>query len=224
LNAGLNLPLNSEARKGMLNGALVEWSRQAPTATVKWFDAHIDPCEIVGLADTVKSIGLSFESRDPQGALTWANSMPDDRLRKEMMASITFPWIHDAPEAALQALQQALPDGDAVRTQVVAETVRQWSHIDPSSASAWLSAQPPSPERDQSLMVYTDTISVAEPQRAATWAVSIADPASREAALTQVMREWIQISPDDCVQWCQSQVASLGEPFIDRVKEMIARR
>jgi hypothetical protein len=224
LALGLQLPANSEAREGFLNGALAAWSQQSPGEAVAWFQASIDPKEIPMLQETVKSMGLALEHSDPQGALTWANSMPNDALRAEMMSSIAFPWMNDAPDAALQAVQNQIPAGDPVRTQVISGAVKHWSQIDPTAASNWLTAQPSGPERDQSVAVYSEAVSVEQPQRAATWAASILDPAARQAALTQVMRVWIQGSPDQALQWCQAQSDTLGLAFVEQVKQMIAQR
>ena len=224
LQAALALPLNSDGREGLLNGALVTWGRQSPAEAVDWFRGHVDPEEIPLLVETVKSMTLSLEAKDPPSALTWANSMPQDPLRLELMASITFPWIHDAPEQALKSVQDQLPAGDKVRTQAVANAVRQWSHLDPANAANWLATQEPSAERDQSIVLYADTVSIAEPQKAATWASSIQDPSMRNVALTQAMREWIQKSPEDCRNWCQQQALKLGQPFLDQVEKMIAER
>ncbi len=225
LAACLEMPLSSDEREGMLNGALVSWARgSGPAEAAAWIDAHLDSREILRLAETAKAVGLALERKDPNAALAWANTMPDDGLRTDMMSSITFPWIHDAPATALGAVQDRLPSGDPVRTEVVVNTVRAWSHLDAAKAADWLAAQPAGVEHDRSLQVYADAVSVAEPQKAATWATSIQDPATREVALTQVMREWIQTSPKACAQWCDEQALKLGQPFVDRVKQMIAER
>jgi hypothetical protein len=221
---GLQLSANSDAREGFLNGALVAWSQQSPSEAVAWFQASIDPKEIPLLQETVKSMGLALEHTDPQGALTWANTMPGNALRAEMMSSITFPWMNEAPDAALLAVQNQIPAGDPVRAEVIANAVKHWSQTDPTAASDWLAAQPAGPERDQSVAVYSDAVSVEQPQRAATWAASIQDPAARQAALTQVMREWIQGAPDQALQWCQAQSNTLGPAFVEQVKQMIAQR
>jgi hypothetical protein len=140
------------------------------------------------------------------------------------MSTVAFAWIHDSPETALGAIQSATQRDDPVRVQVVSNAVKQWSHLDAEGAGLWLAEQPPGRERDESAVIYADTLSLTNPEQAARWAGSIQDPALRSAALMQVMRQWIQKAPEVCLRWCENRESLLGESFLAEVRTIVTNR
>lgn len=64
------------------------------------------------------------------------------------------------------------------------DLTRRAAAAEPFTTARWLAAMPPSPERDRAVAVFAETHAAVDPERAAVWAESIADPARREAALS----------------------------------------
>ncbi|MES2709418.1 MAG: hypothetical protein V4726_22660 [Verrucomicrobiota bacterium] len=68
------------------------------------------------------------------------------------------------------------------------DLTRRAALAEPFTTARWLAAMPPSAERDRAVAVFAETHAATDPERAAVWAESIADPAKRAATLTAVRR------------------------------------
>jgi hypothetical protein len=76
-----------------------------------------------------------------------------------------------------------------------------WTATDSIAASAWLSEQAISPERDAAIVGFAESIRRFEPEAAATWANTISDAEIRMQELTKSVQSWAQTKPDAALQW-----------------------
>ena len=86
-----------------------------------------------------------------------------------------------------------------------------WAEQDLVKAGTYLNNLPPGSTRDAAITGYTARAVTSDPEGSAIWASTIAEPAKREATLSQVVQRWRMQSPAEADGWLSHTQALSAE-------------
>ncbi|MFN0127018.1 MAG: hypothetical protein ACKV19_10090, partial [Verrucomicrobiales bacterium] len=189
-----------QASETEFESVLSAWAEKDLDATVAYFNAnirHLKPSELQGAAGHLAS---DFLRLDPDRAVAWLNTLPDDVRRHSSTYALTR-LAQDDPEAAarLVATHSSLPDRDAMARHAA----QRWAGADPAQAFAWAQSLP----TDLAVPALRGAIDqwMENDFDAASRQIEALDPALRNAALPGLAEK----APDTLLPVLATQ---LGEP------------
>jgi hypothetical protein len=136
------------------------------------------------LDDAAIAIATSWATSDVPGALSWAGTLPEGRLRTEATAAVYRVWARQAPAAALE---HYVSTGQS--TPAVAETLFDtWAESDPTAAAAAI-PRLAGPDRLPSVEAVTRSWIEADenPETVQNWAETLPNATERDAATAIVV-------------------------------------
>ena len=86
---------------------------------------------------------------DPQAAVAWATSLPEQAAPDKAIQTGLIIWTHRDPSAAI-AYVDAMPEGD-LREISISNAAATWKCVDPAAAQKWVEALPDSPGKQRAL-------------------------------------------------------------------------
>lgn len=86
---------------------------------------------------------------DPQAAMKWAASLPEQANSGPALQTGLVIWTHRDPSAAI-AYVDAMPEGD-LREISISNAAATWKCIDPAAAKKWVETLPDSPGKQRAL-------------------------------------------------------------------------
>ena len=86
-----------------------------------------------------------------------------------------------------------------------------WAEQDLVKAGSYLDKLTPGSTRDSAVLGYTQKAVVTDPEGAAMWAATIAEPARRETALAEVVQRWKMQNAADADAWLAQTTALSAE-------------
>ena len=180
---------------GAIMGAVMGWWTKDHTAAEAYVLAHLN--ENRGLATSLVSY---IYQRDPDRAKAWVNELPNLETRRVANNMLTMQMAFNDPKGASQ-WAAALPDD--VRQQSLSAAVTYWASSDLTATGQWINSLTGTP-RDEAATAYTYTLLRKDPATAASWAMTINDPASRNSALQTVALQWLGKDSQQAAAWIQS--------------------
>lgn len=77
----------------------------------------------------------------------------------------------------------------------ISNMVRFWTEQHHRAATAWLDGLPDSPLKNQSVVVFAETVAPYEPETAVKWAVTLPPGEHRDASLRRIHQIWSKQDP-----------------------------
>lgn len=192
-------PWNAQTAE-QLQSTLLQWARQDPAAALGYTLA-LDSRKT--RLSTMQSILREWCKSDPQGAFSWAST----NLRNEdpgtfstalrpIFETLAAGDISGTTETALQ-----LPEGSARTTAIRAILSRAVRTGQQQEVMARLAGTVSPTEFQAYATAVVQEWGAADPSAAATWVLSLSDPATRSAALGSMVSSWVSDRPDTAAQW-----------------------
>ena len=144
------------------------------------------PAELQGSATS--TLISSWAGTDPKAAAEWAARLPESDSRNEAISTLASAWSAAEPANAL-AWVSHLPDSPEQR-EALDDSVRAWTELDPADLGKWVNQQPPNATTDHLRSVAALVLVESQPQDAMAMVMKISDPATRDPALTQLLKRW----------------------------------
>jgi len=143
--------------------------------------------------ESVFAFAASLDLTDPQANAAYLAGA----INREV-----FPEIREAA-----ALATELPEGKW-RREAFDNIISRWFDRDEVAASRWLGSLPPSPSRDIAVWRFVSELAPIDPERAASWALSVNDPRRRKRSIDDVLRPWRAADPAAAEAWEVENVLS----------------
>jgi len=140
---------------------------------------------------------------DPASASAWLATFPPGETRERAIPTLAEAWAGSNPQAAI-TWSLSLPDSPEKAT-AVDQSVRIWAQNERNSLKTWIQSQPPGPASDHLRSTVSTVIAEQQPQEAATMAAAITDPALKQDALVDIVRQWRKADPNAAETWLGKQ-------------------
>lgn len=179
-NRALETVVESLVRNGQLESALL-WANQMP--------------ESEGKTSALSEVLEEWARYDPDAAAAYLDTLVTREDYAELRDSMLRTWAQSDPEQAaayLSNLDPEDPDMGRLTTMLIA----QWSRYDIAGPGEWLNSQPPSPEIDRAVAIFTFRAASEDPAGAMTWAESITSEHMRGRLMSRVAGEWKAQDPE----------------------------
>lgn len=140
-----------------------------------------------------------FALHDPEGALAWAEKIPDSTTRDEALVGLTSALFESDPELALARID-TVPVG-SFRTKLIKSTANAYARKDIDGALTWARGFPPGPDQTQALRELSEVGSSHDPATLATTIARLSfDPTA--ANITQALAQyWVYGDPPAALDW-----------------------
>jgi len=217
------------------------WAAKDPEEAARYFNAKADDMDTFDSsqsAATAGALAAEWARQDPDSALEWADTLPDE-LRGETFGRIMAQLSHDDPVEAAELLTAMEPGYE--RTGMLQTLVDQWAHQDPSEAADWVLAQtegadrlvaveslvgawmgsspmdasqwlaelPEGDAKDGAILAMTESRFVQrDPEANVVWSAAIQDLALRTEAVEAALGDWLASDPQRAEAWLLDQEAN----------------
>ncbi len=127
----------------------------------------------------------------PEQAAAAAAVISDPDMRNEALHGVAGGWAATDPAGLAKFLSLQPPGGD--RGPMLGQALQNWVTQDPAAAANWINDNTSAfgPDLDQGVESVA-TLNTIKPDLAVNWAESIDDGRLRSAALTDILRNWVQ--------------------------------
>lgn len=227
-----------------LRGALSAWTARDPDAALRWLVAQPRPYDsyleawLSQLADETDRAALAtallsvpdlpdrrtylvnrlyvWNTRSSDEVLAWLNTVPDRHLRTVLLEGVTnMTTLGDSKRTLPLAL--AMPKG-AIRTERLAQILKDWAEEDAPAALAWMSAHDDPDVTAAAPQVRTailGSIASKDPQAAVEQWNTLPEGAAKIAAIESIVDAWSRNAPDQALQWLL-KVDGAGQTHVSR--------
>ena len=171
--------ISSPSRLQLLSRMLTKWSQADPLAAAQFYDEHPEAREGEllrnggGLSYLAGHIAQNWALIDPQGAMEWATKQQDEGAT--MQGAIAGWWEKD-PDAARAFVQKHSDIPEAKKLALVIGT---------------------------KITSYSGVIAQSDPEKGLSYAATISDPAMREQAMYNILRDWLARDRIAATAWIQ---------------------
>lgn len=218
-----NVDLPRHQAKALV-GILQEWTKVDPAGALETFRGLGDPKDQMlafsGLLDGVADAGYrrnlltlirslpsdsnraemvaQFVTRwayhDAPATANWLGTVElSDYERERASHNLLFSWMNsDAKAAANWTIANA---AEGKRKDAYSQVISSWVYRDSVALGEWLTTQPRSPETDPGRAHYVQQVAISDPERAASWALTISSDSLRQESLRTVLGVWRQRDP-----------------------------
>ena len=145
--------------------------------------------------DLIGQVASVWAGQNVDGALSWAQSLPDNGARSLAMAQICSRWVTIDPRAAATYAAQT---ANAPMIQVVAG---HWAEAAPISAASWAQSLPEGDARSSALATVASVWASTDPAAAAAYAAGVEPDDAQARAVLAVVTAWSDSSPAEAAQW-----------------------
>src|SRR3977135_4596781 len=97
-----------------------------------------------------------------------------------------------------------------VREATLGGAINYWAASDLPAAGEWIKGLS-GPARDEALGTYTNSLLRKDPNAAAAWAVTIADPKIRDKSLNGIAAFWLNKDPAAASAWIRNSALSSAD-------------
>lgn len=119
---------------------------------------------------------------DPQRAVDWAVSLPDQPESDRLRAAVVIE-LAEADGAQAASLAARLLESNEEQARALVGIAQRWAQQDPAHAAAWVMQASPGAARDAAMRNLVATWAGSDTAAAHSWCKSLPDPVDREAAL-----------------------------------------
>jgi hypothetical protein len=195
---------DTQGFQGAMNGAINGWWSKDHGAAEQYVAVRAtDP---VGrqMASTLASY---IFSKDPERAKEWAGKLQDLDSRKQAERVLVIQMAVNDPQGASEYAATLPAD---VRETILGGAINYWAASDLAAAGEWIKGLS-GPARDEALGTYTYNLLRKDPNAAAAWAVTIADPKIRDKSLNGIAAFWLNKDPGAASAWIQNSGLSAAD-------------
>ena len=143
------------------------------------------------------SITKEWVRTDPDAALEWAKSVPDNQRSGAYSGVLGTIAATDPQRASAMALE--LPDSDA-RVEIIAQISRSWSENSPGEAIEW-SSRLEGEERTRAIGAAVGSWAQTNPRGAAAFLLAQHESERSPEMVKQVASSWARQQPAEAAQW-----------------------
>ncbi len=206
--------------------ALGTWAASDPAAAGTWFSEYlVSALAAEGNSGAAAAIAQAWAEKDPQAALGWVTSLPEE-ARAQAVNVVIGKIASQDPQAALQTV--AALTSEAERAAALGPVAEQWAQsagaqaaawvsglkdetaqahaaaglikgwVDkyPRAASQWMKGLQPGKTRDAAVTALTQSQAAQkDPGAALGWAASIQDVELRNQILPKLLKDWQEKDP-----------------------------
>jgi hypothetical protein len=150
----------------------------------------------------IRHLARFWGERDSQGALAWAEALPDSQESGLATRAVCLAISHTDPAAAVRSCAEIAAEGDADFQGIF----QAWAHADASSAGEWLAAQPANARLEKLRQRYVHVIAMTDPLDALRLAQEgISIPADRDEAVLSILHQWALRQPQAARDWATNR-------------------
>ena len=107
-----------------------------------------------------------------------------------------------------------------VRGRTLQGLISRWARNDSNAVGEWINHLTGA-VRDEAITAFSTTVGSRDPAAALTWAMTVAEPAVRNATVERVVMSWSRRSPGDARAWIQN--SALPDPEKSRLLSLPVR-
>jgi hypothetical protein len=147
----------------------------------------------------LSSIAQNWMSSDPDSAVAWIKTLPNDATRQQCISYASFYAAWGGPGENLTQLMALLPKGKT-RTESLDNVSRYLGWSDPEASLAWAKTLP---QEDQDVVIarLSSSLADSDPKKAAALAAALPLTANSVNALTEVASQWANKNPEEAIAW-----------------------
>lgn len=200
----------SEDGGEMVDSLLNRWSQDDPAAAANWVRSLPEDKQ----ADANAMVLAVWAADDPASASAWATAFPAGQTRSEAIPALAEAWAGIDPKAAV-SWSLALPDSPE-KSEAVDQAVRTWSLDHRDELTSWINSQPVGTGSDHLRSTASIVIAEHHPLEGAAMAAAISNPAQRQDAIVDVVRQWRKTDAGAADAWLAKQ--SVDPATLNRLK------
>jgi len=186
------------ADRGLPNLIFTAWAETDPTTAIAKASELSQPLE---RQNALYSIAATWASKDPQSALAWAESLPNEE-RNVAIGNVIFKWTENDPHA-VRAWFQQLPDG-LIKQMAADNLPRSLATADPLAAAQFVAELPPGSAQTRAAEEVARAWANSDPGSAAEWAKAFPNGEPRDVVLRDIVFRWSKSDPRAASQWLQN--------------------
>jgi hypothetical protein len=182
--------------------ALIEsWGQRAPQAAATW---ALSQAEFNGSTELLKLSIRQYAQIAPADAADFLRSVNSADTAPSAIDSYIRTRAQSDPVDAM-AWQGALSSDDPLNQPDNPTIIMQeWSRSDSVAASTWLNNTQAGPQRDAAIIGFSNTMLEFDPEAAAAWSNTMADPNARLEQLKRSIQQWAGTAPSAALEWLNS--------------------
>lgn len=187
---------------------LKSWSNGDPRAAAEWFARHAGEFSAGQQGRSVSERGAAssviarvWARQDPEAALAWAGSQGREAGRA--ISTVLGETAVENPALAVRLAERADP---SVVRLAQGEIARQWAGRDFPAAERWIRTLP-ADQQDGAMVKAIASLSIRDPEHAATQLDSMPEGADRERAVEIVMRHLATEDTGAAERWLDAQTS-----------------
>ncbi|HBM85423.1 MAG TPA: hypothetical protein DD423_01295 [Opitutae bacterium] len=194
------LPLGSV--RDQAAAALIEsWGSSDPEAAAIW---SLSESEFNGSIDLLDLSIRHYTQSAPEDAAHFLRSVHTAYKAPAAIEAYVRTRAQGDPIEAMD-WQSSLSADDPINQPGNAGVIMQeWSRTDSVAASTWLSEKEAGPQRDAAIIGFTSTMLDFEPEAAAAWSNTIANPDTRVQQLNRSIQSWARTQPVEALKWVKT--------------------
>ena len=168
--------------------------------------------------ETLVITAAAWARRDPDGALGWARSLPEDEMKPRLTSAVGFEIAQRQPDRAV-ALAEMVPAGRN-RWLLFSAIGQTWVAVDSKAALAWANQLPAGEPRDAALAGVDTGLGVPASRRIAG-APGTRGGSSRTRGSAAAVAHWPEVNSPDFAAWLATQPAGLSrdEAILEYVRQ-----
>lgn len=191
--------LGSAQASEIVDALLNHWSSDDPLAAANWVQSLPEDMQ----AEKNGMVLAVWAASDPAAASAWAATFPAGVNRERAIPVLVESWAGNDPQAAV-TWSLTLPES-AEKSQALDQAVRIWSINQRDTLNEWINIQPKGLEADHLRATASIVIAESHPLEAATMAVAIDDPPTKQDTIVDVVRQWRLTDAAAAEEWLNKQ-------------------
>ncbi|MEM7384365.1 MAG: hypothetical protein AAF514_05415 [Verrucomicrobiota bacterium] len=153
------------------------------------------------------TIAKEWVRQDPEAAMKWAASLPDEQ-RGGALSGVIENLVRVDPQRAADMVM-GLESGDE-RHDLVGDVATSWGKQNPTDAVEWARAVEEPEVRREAVEEVLDGWAQTAPADAATYLDGLPQDERTEVQISEVAREWARIEPAEAAAWLGTQTEGEG--------------
>ena len=157
--------------------------------------------------DLAGTVAKAWTAVDPNASAQWAVTLPPGGARRNALYQVAVTWTQTDPAGASRWAGD-LP-ASSTRTEIWREIVGAWADSDLDAAGIWLGALPLGRDHDEAVAAYLPKVEPNDPEKALSWAGTIADAGIRAVQVQDVLGRWSRRDAAAARNWAAASGVSV---------------
>jgi RNA polymerase sigma factor (sigma-70 family) len=150
------------------------------------------------------SVARSWAKQDPDGALAWVEALPASSIKNTAIASALDTMSElDPAYAANYTINLNLPAG-LMRDNLLQRITATWAQTDPTAVLTWANTNLTGDAYDNAATQALDEISISDPASAVAALTQLSDPNVVNKVIPAIASNWANQDPQAALAWVQS--------------------